>query len=250
MIEHKQVPSETIITYHTVTLGSITREGNTLASITEQDADGTLHTRPLHVPAGLPGECVTIAVEAPPQPRPGKRSRRWKPRPPRVEISDIHEASPLRVQAPCPVFGTCGGCQHALIEYARNVLGLPTADHAENNPSADLPLIAPLLCPLVETSDTIMLVPGTRIADLYGKAEIVEQYHCSFGPSIHYQSLFEDGRMRIAGFDKEGQARAFELTTHPFFLLTLFQPERSAFSHVVHPLIRAYVQTIFQTAAL
>ena len=149
-----------------------------------------------------------------------------------------------------PFLGTCGGCQHALIEYARNVLGLSTADHAENNPSADLPLIAPLLCPLVETSDTIMLVPGTRIADLYGKAEIVEQYHCSFGPSLHYQSLFEDGKMRIAGFDKEGQARAFELTTHPFFLLTLFQPERSAFSHVVHPLIRAYVQAILQTAAL
>lgn len=118
MIEHKQVPSETIITYHTVTLGSITREGNTLASITEQDADGTLHTRPLYVPAGLPGECVTIAVEAPPQPRPGKRSRRWKPRPPRVQISDIHEASPLRVQAPCPVFGTCGGCQFQHMHYA------------------------------------------------------------------------------------------------------------------------------------
>jgi len=118
MIEHKQVSSETIVTYHTVTLGPMTREGDTLVDITEQGTDGTLQTRSLCVPAGLPGERVTLAVEAPPQPRSGKRSRRWKPRPPRVEISDIHEASPLRVQAPCPVFGTCGGCQLQHMHYA------------------------------------------------------------------------------------------------------------------------------------
>jgi 23S rRNA (uracil1939-C5)-methyltransferase len=118
MIEHKQVSSETIVTYHTVTLGPMTREGVALVDITEQGTDGTLQTRSLCVPAGLPGERVTLAVEAPPQPRSGKRSRRWKPRPPRVEISDIHEASPLRVQAPCPVFGTCGGCQLQHMHYA------------------------------------------------------------------------------------------------------------------------------------
>ncbi len=42
-----------------------------------------------------------------------------------------------------PFLGTCGGSQHAIIEYARNVLGLAEADHAETNPSAPLPLIAP-----------------------------------------------------------------------------------------------------------
>jgi CTP synthase (UTP-ammonia lyase) len=149
-----------------------------------------------------------------------------------------------------PFIGTCGGCQYALVEYARNVLGLIAADHAETNPTAELILIAPLLCALVEAHDSIRLIPGTRSADLYGKEEIVEQYHCSFGPSIHYQSLFEDGKMRIAGLDSEGQARAFELTTHPFFLLTLFQPERSAFSEVVHPLIRAFVQATQQVPVM
>src|SRR5690348_13523420 len=43
-----------------------------------------------------------------------------------------------------PFLGTCGGFQHALIEYARNVLGLAAADHAESNPDAALPLIVPL----------------------------------------------------------------------------------------------------------
>ncbi len=105
------------ITYHTVTLGALTREGDALAEIVEQDEAGEQHTQTLHVPAGLPGESVTIAVEAPLMPRPGRRSRRWKQRPPRVWITEIHSASPLRVQAPCPVFGTCGGCQLQHVQY-------------------------------------------------------------------------------------------------------------------------------------
>src|ERR1700686_4058122 len=120
------------ITYHTVTLGNMTREGNSLAEITESveddrnngddgddgDSEQPIYiTRTVHVPAGLPGERITIAVEAPAQPRPGKHRRRWKPRPPRVWITEIHEASPLRVAAPCPVFGTCGGCQLQHMRY-------------------------------------------------------------------------------------------------------------------------------------
>jgi CTP synthase (UTP-ammonia lyase) len=155
----------------------------------------------------------------------------------------LHAISFAR-QRNIPFLGTCGGSQHALIEYARNVLGLAAADHAESNPSAEMPLIAPLICPLVEVAMAIRLVPGTRIAQLYGKAEIQEQYRCSFGPSVAYQHLFADGSMRIAGLDHEGQARAFELITHPFFLLTLFQPERSASANIVHPLILAFVQAM------
>ena len=108
---------ERSITYHTVTLGALTREGDALAEIVERDEAGEHFAQTLSVPAGLPGEHVTIAVEAPLMPRPGRRSRRWKQRPPRVWITEIHQASPLRVQAPCPVFGTCGGCQLQHMQY-------------------------------------------------------------------------------------------------------------------------------------
>jgi len=117
------------IHYHTVTLGALVREGDATAEITQQREDGTTETVTLHVPAGLPGERVTIAVEEPPAPPARKRRRRWKPRPPRVWITEIHEASPLRVQARCPVFGTCGGCQlqhmkyEAQTEWKREVVG-------------------------------------------------------------------------------------------------------------------------------
>ena len=121
------IREEPLTTYHTVTLGALTREGTTLAEITEQNEAGEQHTRTLHVPAGLPEERVTIAVEAPAQP-PKRRKRYWKARPPRVWITEIHHASPLRIQASCPVFGVCGGCQlqhmryEAQLEWKRSIV--------------------------------------------------------------------------------------------------------------------------------
>jgi len=108
---------ERTISYHTVTLGELSRTGDALAEINETNEAGEQQTHTLHVPAGLPGEHVTIAVEAPPKPRSGKRRRHWKPRPPRVWITEIHQPSPIRVAAPCPVFGTCGGCQLQHMDY-------------------------------------------------------------------------------------------------------------------------------------
>jgi len=146
-----------------------------------------------------------------------------------------------------PFLGTCGGSQHAIIEYARNILGLVEADHAETNPSAAAPLIAPLACSLVEVRDTIYLKAGSRIAAIYGRTEIVESYHCSYGLNPHYHALFEQGGMCITGVDVNGEARVIELAGHPFFVATLFQPERSAFTGVAHPLIMAYLQAIAET---
>lgn len=143
-----------------------------------------------------------------------------------------------------PFLGTCGGFQHALIEYARNVLHLAEADSAESNPESTLPLIAPLSCSLVEATDTIVLQPDSRIAALYGKSEISEKYHCSFGLNPRYTTLFDASGLRITGFDKSGEARVFDLAGHPFYMGTLFQPERSAFNDVAHPLIVAYMQAV------
>jgi 23S rRNA (uracil1939-C5)-methyltransferase len=111
------IDQEHSISYHTLRLGDMTREGDARAEISELDGEDTEQRRTVHVPAGLPGERVTIAVEAPAQPRPGRHRRRWKPRPPRVWITDIHEPSPQRVEAACPVFGTCGGCQLQHMQY-------------------------------------------------------------------------------------------------------------------------------------
>jgi len=147
-----------------------------------------------------------------------------------------------------PFLGTCGGFQHALIEYARNALGLAEADHTESNPDAALPLITPLSCSLAEATGQINLHDGTRIRAIYGQAHIVEEFNCNYGINPDYQELLRDGKLHITATDDQGDVRAVELDEHPFFIAVLFQPERSALRGVVHPLISAYLQVATSTA--
>ena len=144
-----------------------------------------------------------------------------------------------------PFLGTCGGFQHAILEYARNVLGFSEADHAESNPGTTRPLISRLSCSLVEKEDRIFLQEGSSIRRIYGRSEISEAYRCNFGLNSAYQDSFED-HLRFSGRDKAGEVRVVELDEHPFFIAALFQPERSALRGEVHPLIRAYLESIIQ----
>ncbi len=107
-----------VITYHRVILGALTREGNALAEIVENGDNGQQLVRTLAIPAGLPGEEVTIAVETRARVAPKRHRRRWKARPPRAWITEIHRPSAQRVAARCPVFGECGGCQLQHMDYA------------------------------------------------------------------------------------------------------------------------------------
>jgi CTP synthase (UTP-ammonia lyase) len=144
-------------------------------------------------------------------------------------------------EAPRPFLGTCGGCQHAMIEYARNALGIVEADHRETNPSARLPLISELACALVEKSGSVHLDEGSKIAGICGGTEIEEVYHCRYGLNPQFEHLVCRSDLRISGRDENGEARVFELSTNPFFLCTLFQPERAALTGRNHPLIHAFL---------
>jgi CTP synthase (UTP-ammonia lyase) len=140
-----------------------------------------------------------------------------------------------------PFLGTCGGCQHALLEYARNVLDLAEADHAETNPDAALPLISPLSCAMVEATGSIHLTPGSKIHGIYGRDVIEEGYHCRYGLNPRMEHLLAGSPLRISGRDPSGEARAFELTDRTFFLLTQFQPERHALAGEVPAIVRAFL---------
>ena len=69
-----------------------------------------------------------------------------------------------------PLVGTCGGFQHVVVEFARNVLGVPDADHAETSPDADRLVVTPLACSLVGQRQTVHLGPDSRVAQKYGSA--------------------------------------------------------------------------------
>lgn len=127
-----------------------------------------------------------------------------------------------------PFLGTSAGFQYALIEYARNVLGLAAAEHQKSQPKAALPLISPLDCALLGVRARVRLSGGSILHKAYGKYETVEEYHCSFGLNGRYRRLLEGQNLMVAAVDDQDEIRAVELDGHPFFVATLFQPELSA----------------------
>ena len=141
-----------------------------------------------------------------------------------------------------PFLGTCGGYQHAALEYARHVLGHTLAGNAEVDANTSMPLINALACKLVEKSDRIQLLDGSRVASIYDTAEVEEDYHCSFGVNRKYLPLFDGSALQFTGFDLDGDPRVLEIREHPFFMATAFQPERSALLGENHALITAFVQ--------
>ena len=145
-------------------------------------------------------------------------------------------------ERPRPFLGTCGGFQHALLEYAQNVLGMANATHAELDPGALEPLITPLSCALVEQVGAVSFATGSRVAAAYGATAVVEEYHCRYGLAPRNERLLEKGPLRIVGRGDEGEVRAVEMEGHPFFVATLFQPERAALKEKTPPLVRSFVE--------
>jgi CTP synthase (UTP-ammonia lyase) len=141
-----------------------------------------------------------------------------------------------------PFLGTCGGFQHAVIEFARNVCCVRDADHAETNPDAATAVIAPLTCSLIESSEELTLRPGSLLHQIYGTRTIVEQYHCSYGLNPDYVSIIEVAGLQSSAHDATGAVRAMELRDHPFFVGTLFQSERRVLRGDTPPLARAFLR--------
>ena len=141
-----------------------------------------------------------------------------------------------------PFLGTCGGFQHAVIEYARNVLGWADAEHGETAPDSPCAVISLLECALVETTGLVRLFPGSRIAAAYGVEETTEGYRCRYGLNPAFRADLVAGPLRAVADDGAGEVRAVELDGHPFFVATLFQPERAALKGEAAPLVGAFVR--------
>jgi len=138
-----------------------------------------------------------------------------------------------------PFLGTCGGFQHALIEVARNVAGLADAEHAETTPDAANLVVSELACSLVEVKGEVSLRPGSRMALAYAATTVNERYHCRYGLNPAYAGSLLSGPLRATAHDAQGEVRGVELDHHPYFVCTLFQPERAALNGTVPPLVQA-----------
>lgn len=142
-----------------------------------------------------------------------------------------------------PLLGTCGGFQHMLVEFARNVIGVADAAHAETDPTGSF-VVTQLSCSLLGQNGVLRFTPGSRIHTAYGSATAVEGYRCNYGPATAYRGRFEAAGLVFTAFDEANEIRAAEVPAHPFFVGTLFQPERAALRGEVPPLASAFAEAV------
>ncbi|MEU4162158.1 hypothetical protein [Actinoplanes sp. NPDC026670] len=146
-----------------------------------------------------------------------------------------------------PFLGTCGGFQHAMLEFARHECGFVNASHSEyaegEEESADS-LIVELSCSLAGHEAAVEVTPGSLIEQLLGTSRTVERYHCSYGLAGAHLDLLTAHGMRFTGRDESGEVRVAELPGHPFFLATLFQPELAGDGSDPHPIVRGFVRAV------
>jgi CTP synthase (UTP-ammonia lyase) len=151
-----------------------------------------------------------------------------------------------------PFLGTCGGFQYALIECARNVLGIKDADTAENNSGSKNIVIYPVACAVPDRAKDapklsgpipeIRLRPGSYLQSFYMKDTVVEEFFCNFEVNPDYEWAAMEAGFPVVARGPQGEIRAIESPTHLFYIATLFQPQLSSKPKKPHPLVLAFVQ--------
>ena len=152
-----------------------------------------------------------------------------------------------------PFFGLTLGMQLATIEYARNVIGLENAGSTEHH--ADLTNKIVDLHPdqrgVEDLGGTLRLglypshlKAGTKIAEIYGNQEIIEERHRNrYEVNQDYFDILEDNGMVISGLSEDGRlVESIELPNHPFFIGVQYHPEFLSRPNRPHPLFNAFIQ--------
>ncbi|SDM32539.1 CTP synthase C-terminal region-related (seleno)protein [Allokutzneria albata] len=141
-----------------------------------------------------------------------------------------------------PLLGTCGGFQHLVLEFARNVLGITDAAHAEYDPYASRLFVRALTCSLAGLTLEVRVLPNTLAARLYNDARAAETYHCDFGLAPEHIPQLQAGGLTVSGVDDTGEPRIIELPGRRFFLGTLFVPQTTSTAQRPHPLVEGFVR--------
>ena len=167
-----------------------------------------------------------------------------------------------------PYLGICLGMQLAVIEYARDVVGLAGAHSTEFEPDTPHPVIA-LITEWQDqdgrieqrnaTSDLggtmrlggqeCILEPDSIVARVYGAERIVERHRHRYEVNAHYLPRIEQTGLKVSGRSaKEGLCEVIELPGHPWFVACQFHPEFTSTPREGHPLFKAFVQAALLNA--
>ena len=150
-----------------------------------------------------------------------------------------------------PFFGICLGMQCAVIEFARNVLGLKDADSAEFNPATPHPVIYKLreLEGVEKMGGNMrlgkwpcLIEPGTFAHKAYGRTEISERHRHRYEVHRTYADDMERRGLKVSGQTPDRRfVEIVEIPDHPYFLSCQFHPEFKSKPMLPHPLFRGFI---------
>ncbi len=151
-----------------------------------------------------------------------------------------------------PFFGICLGLQCAVIEFARNVVGLEYSHSFEFDKGAPHPVICLMDSQLRITKKggtmrlgayPARLAPDSLAARIYGTQEISERHRHRFEFNNDYREPFETYGMVFSGLSPDGKlVEMIELPGHPWFLGCQFHPELKSRPTRPHPLFASFVR--------
>ena len=106
-----------------------------------------------------------------------------------------------------PFIGTCGGFQHTVLEFARDVLKYQEVGKIDFDPYSPNLFISGLSCSLVGETRTIYISDGTNVSEIYGETGIIERFNCSFGLNVEFVKKLTANGFVVAGVDETGDTR-------------------------------------------
>ena len=155
-----------------------------------------------------------------------------------------------------PTFGICLGMQCMVIEYARNVLGMPEANSTELDPNTPFNVID-----LMEEQKSVTnmggtmrlgayachLLPDSKVAQIYGKLDIEERHRHRFEFNSDFRAQFEQGGMHCVGENPETHlVEVVEVPGKRWYIGTQYHPEYSSTVLNPHPLFMDFVRASIQ----
>ena len=155
-----------------------------------------------------------------------------------------------------PFFGICLGMQMAVIEHARNVMGLEDANSTEMNTACAHPVIG-----LMEDQKEVThkggtmrlgawkcdLLPNSIVAEVYGEKTIDERHRHRFELNNEYKKALEDSGLKATGVNPDtGLVEIVENNDHPWFVGVQYHPEYKSTVLNPHPLFVAFISAALQ----
>jgi len=168
-----------------------------------------------------------------------------------------------------PYLGICLGMQVAVIEFARDVLGLPGANSTEFDRSAPDPVIALITEWRDRSGETLRrddrsdlggtmrlgaqdsrILTGTLARKVYGRDVIHERHRHRFEFNNNYLERMQKAGISISAYSDDGLVEIIELPSHPWFIGVQFHPELKSRPFEPHPLFAGFIGAALKQSRL